>query len=66
MIYNRNEMMMQRATLIAATGGTVLIVAMTWQRIASRIVSNDTFGVESVKRMSVKQRRNSSHLDQYE
>jgi hypothetical protein len=58
--------MMQWATLIAATGGTVLIVVMTRQRVVSRIVNNDAFAVECVKSVSVKQRRNSNHLDQHE
>ncbi len=65
-VYNRNEVMMQRATLIAAASGTVLMTSVTWQRAAYRIVRNDAAAIECVKCVSVKQRRNSSDLDQNE
>jgi hypothetical protein len=65
-VYDRNKMMMQRTTLIAAASGTVLMTSMSGQRIAGQIVGNDTFAVESMKRMSAKQRHNSSYLDEYE
>ncbi len=65
-VYDRNKMMMQRATLIAAASRTVLMTSVTWQGAAHRIVRDDAAVIECVKCMSVKQWRNPDDLGEHE